>query len=124
MFSINIITTNDLNESIFGVKEFDSETRGGMLLTKRIDAKNFRLRESDAGYKTDWHLAGDATLIIVQSGILRIILQNGDFKNFKSGDMFIADDNLPKGVIFDSTIHGHRAEVVGDDKMCAIHIKL
>jgi hypothetical protein len=69
-------------------------------------------------------LSGDPTLIIIQKGILRISLQNGIYKDFKSGDMFIAADNLPENIVFDPKIHGHRAEVLGDETLLAVHIKL
>jgi hypothetical protein len=86
---------------------FRKKARNGMLLSDRIPAQNFRLRESMPGYSTDWHLSGDPTLIIIQKGILRISLQNGIYKDFKSGDMFIAADNLPENIFFDPNIHGH-----------------
>jgi hypothetical protein len=95
-----------------------------MLLSDRIPGQYFRLRESLPGYSTDWHLSGDPTLIIIQKGILRISLQNGIYKDFKSGDMFIAADNLPENIVFDPNIHGHRAEVFGDETLLAVHIKL
>lgn len=86
--------------------------------------KNFRLRKSDVGYATDFHLAGDATFIIIQKGSLKIELQNGNFKIFNSGDCFIAQDNLPENIPFNNQIHGHKASVVGNESLQAIHIKL
>ena len=95
-----------------------------MFLTDQIASKNFRIRKSNAGYETDFHLAGDATFIIILKGSLKIALQNGDFKIFSSGDYFIAKDNLPENIIFDSKIHGHKASVIGNESLEAIHIKL
>lgn len=123
-FVIPQIANADLLVSTFSVESHPKQSKGGMFLTDRIDALNFRIRESKAGYKTDWHVAVDPTLIIVQQGIIRISLQNGDFKDFGAGDMFIARDYLPEHVSFDNTIHGHRAEVIGDQDLRAIHIKL
>ena len=98
--------------------------RGGLFLTEQIGSKNFRIRKSDLGYATDFHLAGDATFIIIQKGNLKIELQNGDFKIFKPGDCFIAQDNLQENIEFDKTIHGHKANVIGNESLQAIHIKL
>ena len=123
-FQIPSISTNQDYISVFGEKSFDKELRGGMLLTDRIDAQNFRIRESEPGYETDWHMAGDPTLIVVQAGTLRIELRNGSFRDFNAGEMFIAKDNLPGDVTFDNQKHGHRALVIGDKNLRAVHIKL
>ena len=123
-FIIPTITTNENGISIFSTIDFSVQQRGGLFLTDQIGSKNFRLRKSDVGYETDFHLAGDATFIIIQKGSLKIELQNGDFKIFNSGDCFIAQDNLPEHIPFDSTIHGHKASVIGKESLQAIHIKL
>jgi hypothetical protein len=124
MFIINCIYCNENGISYFNEITFKKNDRNGMLLSDRIPGQYFRLRESMPGYFTDWHLSGDPTLIIIQKGILRISLQNGIYKDFKSGDMFIAADNLPENIVFDPNIHGHRAEVLGDETLLAVHIKL
>jgi hypothetical protein len=124
MFIINCIYCYENGISYFNEITFKKNDRNGMLLSDRIPGQYFRLRESLPGYSTDWHLSGDPTLIIIQKGILRISLQNGIYKDFKSGDMFIAADNLPENIVFDPNIHGHRAEVFGDETLLAVHIKL
>ena len=123
-FVIVQITNHDNLASTFSEVKHEKLQMGGMLLTDRIDALNFRLRESEVGYKTGFHVAGDPTLIIIQQGTLRISLQNGESKDFSSGDMFIAKDFLPKHIPFDEAIHGHRAEVIGEQRLKAVHIKL
>lgn len=123
-FIIPTITTNEIGISIFSTINFSVQQRGGLFLTEQIGSKNFRIRKSDVGYETDFHLAGDATFIIIQKGSLKIELQNGDFKIFKPGDCFIAQDNLPEHIPFDNTIHGHKASVIGNESLQAIHIKL
>lgn len=123
-FIIPIITTNEKGISIFSTIDFSVQQRGGLFLTEQIGTKNFRIRKSDIGYTTDFHLAGDATFIIIQKGNLKIELQNGDFKIFNPGDCFIAQDNLQNQIEFDNTIHGHKAIVIGEKSLQAIHIKL
>jgi len=113
--SIPLITINEQQASVFSQQSFPQNDRNGMLLTDRINAQNFRLRSSEPGYETDWHLAGAPTLIIIRTGVLRIALRDGSQCDFKAGDMFIAADNLPEEVPFDSEKHGHRAKVVGSD---------
>ena len=123
-FIVSTITTNDSGISVFDEIEFDVNQRGGMFLTNQIASKNFRIRKSNSGYETDFHLAGDATFIVILKGSLKIELQNGDYKIFSAGDYFTANDNLPENIIFDSKIHGHKASVIGDESLEAIHIKL
>lgn len=110
--------------SIFSEEEFPQHSRGGMILTERIEAQNLRLRESAPGYTTDWHVAGDPTLIIIQQGTLCITLQDGSHRSFNAGDSFIAKDYLPEGLKFNSQIHGHKAAVMGAETLKAVHIKL
>lgn len=123
-FIIPTITTNENGISIFEETDFSVQQRGGLFISDQIGAQNFRLRKSDVGYATDFHVAGDPTFISIQKGSLKIELQNGDFKVFKPGDCFIAKDNLPKNIDFNSQIHGHKASVLGNEPLQAIHIKL
>ena len=123
-FIIPTITTNENGISIFEETDFSIHQRGGLFLTEQIGSKNFRIRKSDVGYTTDFHIAGDATFIIIQKGSLKIELQNGEFKIFNPGDCFIAQDNLPEHIEFDNAIHGHKASVIGNESLQAIHIKL
>lgn len=118
------ITVNEDFVSVFSEEVYPQHTRGGMVLTDRIETQNLRLRESAPGYQTDWHVAGDPTLIIIQQGILRISLQDESYKDFIPGDAFIAKDYLPEGLDFEASIHGHRAEVLGMETLKAVHIKL
>ncbi len=123
-FIIPIITVNEDGISIFSEVDFTVEQRGGLFLTNQIPSKNFRIRKSDVGYTTDFHLAGDATFITIQKGSLKIELQNGESKTFTIGECFIAKDNLPETIVFNNKIHGHKASVVGNESLQAIHIKL
>lgn len=122
--TLTTITVNQDFISVFDQEVFPQQFRGGMTLTERIDALNFRIRASEARYKTEWHVAGDPTMIIIQKGILRIQLRNGEYKDFEAGTMFIAKDYLPNNIDFDTNKHGHQAEVIGDENLLAVHIKL
>ncbi|MGB0766917.1 MAG: hypothetical protein ACPGYV_04330 [Phycisphaeraceae bacterium] len=110
--------------SMWGTIVCPTETRGGMLLSQRFDCGSLRLRESEPGYRTDWHLAGEAVLIVIRQGTLRIETHGDDPRDFHPGDAFVVADALPDDQPFDPTRHGHTAEVVGDQTLKAIHIKL
>jgi hypothetical protein len=123
-FTITIITLDALHNSIFVDKQLEDTYKAGMLLTQQIGTKSIRLRTSQPGYITDWHCTQDPTLIVVQQGTLRISIQNGEHKDFTVGQSFVAQDVLANGIVFNSAIHGHQAQVIGDTSFSAIHIKL
>lgn len=110
--------------STFHETHYSVEDYNGLFITDRINALNFRHRVSEPGYFSSWHVAGDPTLIIVRTGILRITLRNGDYRDFMAGDMFIAQDYLQVNEAFDQEIHGHTAELIGKEALFALHIKL
>ena len=122
--TIPVLLTNEQGRTVWSEHAWPTQSRGGMVLTPRIACASLRLRQSDPGYVTDWHIAGDPTLIVVQAGVLRIVLRDETTRDFSAGDAFIAADALARGVAFDPTRHGHRAEVLGDEAMQAVHIKL
>ncbi|OEK04396.1 cupin domain-containing protein [Roseivirga misakiensis] len=122
--TLTTISNDGKGKSYFDQRHFPTDEKGGMWLTDRINALNFRLRSSLPGYKTEFHVAGDPTLIIIQQGTLRITLNDGAQKDFVSGDMFIAEDFLDKAINFNNEIHGHKAEVIGKQSLKAVHIKL
>jgi len=116
--------TQSTGYSIFNDQQYSLEDYKGLFITERMDALNFRHRMSEPGYFSSWHVAGDPTLIIIRKGVLRITLRNGDYRDFTAGDMFIAQDRLQIGEKFDAAIHGHTAELIGDEVLFAVHIKL
>lgn len=123
-FTIPTITVDEHNASVFGSECYPASWRSNLLLSEQVPALNFRWRASAAAYSSQWHVAGDPTLIIVLTGVLRIILRDGTYRDFGAGERFIAKDFLPSACDFDNLRHGHRAEVLGDAPLEAIHIKL
>jgi len=123
-FLIPTITVDESYRSVFAEEVFPASWRSKLLLSEQVSAVNFRWRSSEAGYRSDWHVAGDPTLIIVLSGCLRVCLRDGTSLDFSAGSHFIAKDYLPKAKRFDDALYGHRAEVMGTQKLEAIHIKL
>jgi len=121
---ITSISNQGEGASIFDVQEIELSGSRTRMLSERIPALNFRLRTSDQSYSSDWHVAGDPTLLVVLDGAIRIVLRNGEHKDFATGNMFIAQDYLPKNTEFDDSLHGHRAEVIGDKAISVLHLKL
>jgi hypothetical protein len=124
MHTLPTLITDKHGTSVWTHHDWPIEQRGGMLLSPRIDCSSLRLRRSEPGYQADWHVAGDPTLIVIRSGRVRLILRDGSERAFGAGDAFIAADVVPDGQNFDPALHGHRAEIAGDEPLEAIHIKL
>jgi hypothetical protein len=124
MISVPSVTNNGQDFSVFSSRQVDLSGNDERMLSEQMPAINFRVRESGASYVSDWHVAGDATLLIVLAGTLRLELRSGETQDFTVGKMFVVEDFLSEGVVFDNGLHGHRAEVVGDQALSAIHVKL
>ena len=122
--SLVVISVDEDYRSVFSTSDFPQSARGEMWISEQQSCLNFRYRSSPAGYESDWHVAGDATLIIVCSGCVEIELRDGSTKQFRAGEKFIARDDLPSHLDFDSKNHGHRARVVGAEEFSAVHVKL
>ena len=124
--SIEITTVSNQGD---GYSEFGSREiclRGDALrqLSEQQAAKNFRLRKSSADYASDFHVAGDPTLLVILAGRVRLELRSGEYRDFGAGEMFIAEDYLKSGVVFSNKMHGHSARVIGAQSLSALHLKL
>lgn len=118
------IRNDERGVSIFGVREISLDGNSNWMLSDQQQALNFRLRSSSSPYESNWHVAGDPTLLIILNGAIEIELRDGSSKTFSIGDMFIAEDHLPDGVKFNPSLSGHRARVVGGGELQALHLKL
>lgn len=94
------------------------------MLSEQQAAENFRMRRSHSDYVSDWHVAGDPTLLIVLAGTIRIELRNTQTRDFTTGEMFVAEDYLREGIAQDDQLHGHRAVVIGAQELSVLHLKL
>lgn len=121
---ITSVTNNGQGSSFFSSRDVVLNGDEERMLSDQIPALNFRLRSSSSSYTSDWHVAGDPTLLVMLAGTIRIHLRNGDFRDFSEGQMFIAEDYLAPDTLFDNVLHGHRAEVVGGHEISVLHLKL
>ena len=122
--SIISIDNNGFERSRFSHRDIQLHGSTERFLSNQINAENFRLRTSDSSYSSNWHIAGDPTLLVILSGTLRIELRSGESLEFSAGELFIANDYLKQNIEFDDKVHGHRAEVLGTQEFSALHIKL
>jgi hypothetical protein len=119
--SIPMLCNLETIESYFIEQQYCLDDYNGLFISSRQSALNFRHRISKS-YFSDWHVAGDA--ILIRSGVLRIGLRNNSYRDFAAGDVFIAQDKLPTDTHFNHNIHGHTAQVIGDQPLIALHLKL
>ncbi|MFI4859253.1 MAG: hypothetical protein ACIAXF_01090 [Phycisphaerales bacterium JB063] len=124
MHELPTLIADEDGVALFTTAQWPEETRGGLVLSPRIGASSLRLRTSEPGYTADWHVAGEPVLIVVRRGTLRIGLRDGTHRDFSAGDAFVAADSVPEGEAFDPATHGHTAQVVGEQTLEAVHIKL
>ena len=129
LITIPTVTNNGNDASVFSSREIELHGEASRALSDQVNAVNFRFRESDQSYGSDFHVAGDPTLLVILSGVVRIELRNGESRDFVRGEMFIAEDYLEEGVAFDDALHGHRAEVISEkmlegEVLSVIHLKL
>jgi hypothetical protein len=121
---IPILCNVKIQRSYFIDQQYSLEDYNGMFISTRQKALNFRHRISEPGYFSNWHVAGDPTLIVVRCGILRIGLRDASYRDFGAGDAFVAQDKLADNMDFNVNIHGHTAQVIGDQPLMALHLKL
>ena len=123
--SIVTVSVDEDYSSIFTETNISQHELGSeRWLSEQQASVNFRYRSSPAGYESDWHVAGDPTLIIICTGSVELELRDGLKRQFSAGEKFIARDFLPKDMEFDSSRHGHRARVIGSEEFSAVHLKL
>lgn len=121
---VPVLCNIETQSSYFEDQVYSLDDYNGLFISSRQEALNFRHRMSEPGYFSDWHVAGDPTLLIIRSGILRIGLRDGSYRDFCAGDVFIAQDKVLDATLFDKQVHGHTAQVIGNQPLVALHIKL
>ncbi|MFC3120893.1 hypothetical protein [Agaribacter flavus] len=118
-----VLTINQHEQSIFKTLSLSLSDYNGMFISERQSALNYRHRFSESGYESDWHVAGDPTLITIQQGAIELVTRLGEKRRFGLGEQFIAADYLHLKTLEDEGI-GHKARVLGNTPLLALHIKL
>jgi hypothetical protein len=117
------VSNDGYGKSEFASRQIELGGSANWMLSEQQAALNFRLRSSAPSYQSDWHVAGDPTLLIILQGVIEIELRDGVTKQFAAGELFVAEDYLINGVAFDDS-HGHSARIIGQQEFQALHLKL
>jgi hypothetical protein len=83
-----------------------SEGTPQAMLSPLFRSAGYQLRESPAGFRSQWHCTPSPQWVFILSGEMEIGLRDGS-RLFKPGQHFYATDTLPAGAAFDPALHGH-----------------
>ena len=98
MFTIVRIFNDKNGDSYFEDVSILLEDVGSVgKLSEDIPAKNIIFREVDPSYDWDFHTAPQRQYIILLDGEIEIETSLGDKRQFKAGDVLLAEDTEGKG---------------------------
>ena len=83
------------------------------MLSAHMPSSGMQLRESPAGFRSQWHCTVTPQWVFILSGQMQIGLQDGSSRIFSAGEHFFSADTLPAGSQFDPGCHGHWSAQVG-----------
>ena len=83
----------------------------------------YQLRESPAGFRSQFHCTPTPQWVFILSGQMEIGLQDGRSRVFGPGQHFFSADLLPAGATFDAAVHGHWSRQVGDQPLQTLFVR-
>ena len=92
-------------------------------LSELLPAQGLQLRRSPVGFRSQFHITTTPQWVFILQGQMEIGLQDGSSRIFKAGDHFFSADVLPPGAVFDSSLHGHCSQQVGEDELVTAFIR-
>ena len=66
-------------------------------LSEKFPVKDIVFRETEGNYDYDFHNAPERQFVILLDGIIEIETSSGEKRNFKSGEIILAEDTTGKG---------------------------
>jgi oxalate decarboxylase/phosphoglucose isomerase-like protein (cupin superfamily) len=100
-----------------------SEGKPQARLSPLLPAAGLQLRESPAGFRSEFHCTGEPQWVFILQGQMEIGLQDGSSRVFGPGQHFYSADTLPVGVIFDPKVHGHWSRQRGDQPLQTLFVR-
>ena len=76
------------------MKDADGHT---LLLSNAYTSPNVRFAELPAGMSQTWHNAPARQIVVVLSGVLEVSTTDGQTRQWRAGEAFLADDVTGKG---------------------------
>ena len=84
----------DLDSSDLGKSGLGGNESSGKLSTLPVSALTFRETSDE---KRGWHCAPKPQLVILLDGLVEVEVSDGEIRQFKAGDLLLADDTSGKG---------------------------
>lgn len=121
---VTLYTDND-GRARFGEEQIAlSEGSPQSMLSEILAATGCQFRHSPVGFRSQYHCTSEPQWLFVLAGEMKIGLQDGTSRNFRSGDHFFSNDLLPAGAIFNPEIHGHWSCQVGEHPLVTLFVKV
>lgn len=108
------------SEELIGLNEGTPQA----MLSALLPATGCQFRESPVGFRSQFHCTTEVQWLVVLSGEMKIGLQDGSSRNFKTGDHFYSADLLPVGEAFNAEVHGHWSCQVGEQPLVTLFVKV
>ena len=83
----------------------------------------YQLRESPAGFRSEFHCTENPQWVFILRGRMEIGLQDGSSRVFAPGEHFYSADVLPAGASFDPKMHGHWSRQVGNEPLVTLFVR-
>jgi hypothetical protein len=92
-------------------------------LSPLMPSGGLQLRESPAGFRSEFHCTETPQWVFILGGQMQIGLQDGSSRVFGPGQHFFSADVLPPGEAFDPQRHGHWSRQVGPDPLVTVFVR-
>ncbi|MBL8317026.1 MAG: hypothetical protein JNJ42_01405 [Burkholderiaceae bacterium] len=83
----------------------------------------YQLRESPAGFRSEFHCTENPQWVFILRGRMEIGLRDGSSRIFGPGEHFYSADTVPAGQPFDAQRHGHWSRQVGDEPLVTLFVR-
>lgn len=83
----------------------------------------YQVRHSPVGFRSQFHCTTTPQWVLILSGAMEILLQDGSSRVFQPGESFYSDDTVPNGATFDAAVHGHWSRQVGDKPLVTLFVR-
>lgn len=88
-----------------------------------LTSSGYQLRQSPAGFRSEFHCTTTPQWVFILSGRMGIGLRDGTLREFTAGAHFYSADQLPPGASFDPQKHGHWSCALGDEPLITLFVQ-
>ncbi|MBE2244445.1 MAG: hypothetical protein IAE86_16945 [Burkholderiaceae bacterium] len=92
-------------------------------LSALMASGGYQLRRSPVGFRSEFHCTEHPQWVFILGGRMEIGLHDGSRRVFGAGEHFHSADLLPKGAVFDPTLHGHCSAQQGDEPLVTLFVR-